>query len=1341
MDVRTGSSVIVCAFLIGTSCLTSHLPAQAPRLTPAERETNAKRVATAKGMPMPKVNESFTISPFVWAPDIHSPASIAVSPGGDVYVGEDEYNTQPSREMGLSRIKKCVDTDGDGVADRITVFADHVNSPQGMTFVGGTLYVSHAPLFTAFRDTDNDGVADVRDDLITGLGPVPEGLVHHVPSGPCMGIDGQLYISIGDKGIVKATGKDGRTVTLLGGGIVRVQPDGTEMELFSTGTRNTFDVSIDPFLNIFTRDNTNDGNGWGSRVTHMQRGANYGYPNLFKSYGDELIPALADYGGGSATGSVYIHEPGLPGTFGNALYAIDWAVSKVFRHQFKPSGATFTISAEMFKEPGFDTDIDVDANGRIFLADWDRRNWGNSGPVGKVFLIRAKKQVVPPPMGDLSRASMAQLLDTLGGYSLVRAREAQAEIVRRRNPFGLKKLLNDRNATLQARVAALFTLVRIDRMAARSTMLDMLATPREGEAPAEPIVARTDLREYAIRALADHDDVIKTIDPSVFAVAITDANPRVREQAAIAAGRVATTSKDNQNKTGTDLDYSAQNAREIVEKSETALDHSRANKSRAVPVFVGPALAAATADKEVTVRHAAMQSLRRLNAVDACGEALASGANPEIAKGVLRALRGMHDPKSVALLAQYIATEKNAELRGEAARTLGRLYQREGPFDGSWWTPHPDTVRPYYKAVNWDQTPAVGALMGKLIADPDPIAAKVAIAEAGRRQVRETIPALAALVTSAGPLRANAASALIELKGSSPEALAALETIIHEESFPADVRTNAAQALGSIDGPDALATIVRLLGKFDAEAKEGDALLAKVGEVLSGKPVPGEAVSLVVPLLDAKQKPVRTAAAAALLKSDAQPAKDATAAAWKADKVEQLEAMLLVVPKVKPDRAKPYEAQIRAAVNDKREPIRHAAIGAIGYLADAPSVPELLKLASRSVDRAVVIAALAQIGPEKKADDQILAVAKLLTETAASTATGDDRAAYARTLAAAQRFAGDKRVPAEESNSLVSKLRQSGVISTFQQTDAIPGPDADRNFANPFPPEQNAAGPFAPFTVDGKQYDWKPVTVTDPKGLQPMSSPDKSVIYATATYDAPAPGNVLLSVGSDDGIKVWVNGKVVHENNIDRGMLPDMDRISVPVVAGTNVLLFKVNNRGGVAGLQARVRSRVVEFEQKELGGALNTMKGEASRGKVVFETLGCNKCHTLDSHEEPRGPFLGDAGKRFERKHIVESILLPSAKIAQGFASERIVAKSPGGDVETIGFITRESGEDVELRDLTGKVTVVKKSDIKSRTPQAGSMMPTGLADAMTLDDFASLLQFLSTLKGAGAGSVASNR
>src|SRR5688500_6363767 len=148
-----------------------------------------------------------------------------------------------------------------------------------MTYVGATLYVVHAPYLTAMRATAYDGVADAREQPATGRGPAPEALVHHVPSGLHMGIDGWLYVSFGDKGIEEATGKDGRKVRFHGGGVIRVRPDGTGLELYSHGTRNTYDVAIDPLMNAFTRDNTNDGQRWNARLARMQRGGAYRYAN------------------------------------------------------------------------------------------------------------------------------------------------------------------------------------------------------------------------------------------------------------------------------------------------------------------------------------------------------------------------------------------------------------------------------------------------------------------------------------------------------------------------------------------------------------------------------------------------------------------------------------------------------------------------------------------------------------------------------------------------------------------------------------------------------------------------------------------------------------------------------------------------------------------------------------------------------------------------------------------------------------------------------------------------------------------------------------------------------
>ncbi|MGE4550403.1 MAG: hypothetical protein AAEJ57_03360, partial [Opitutales bacterium] len=71
------------------------------------------------------------------------------------------------------------------------------------------------------------------------------------------------------------------------------------METYVHGLRNIYDVAIDPFMNVFTRGNTNDGGGWNMRFIHEIQTGEYGYPKLFKRYTSEIIPALVDVGGGS----------------------------------------------------------------------------------------------------------------------------------------------------------------------------------------------------------------------------------------------------------------------------------------------------------------------------------------------------------------------------------------------------------------------------------------------------------------------------------------------------------------------------------------------------------------------------------------------------------------------------------------------------------------------------------------------------------------------------------------------------------------------------------------------------------------------------------------------------------------------------------------------------------------------------------------------------------------------------------------------------------------------------------------------------------------------------------
>ena len=1253
----------------------------AKKVAPKEEKKDDKK-AEAADPPLPHVPDGFRVHVFVKAPDIKSPASIAAAPDGRLFVGEDEYNTQPKRDPGLARVKLCMDTDGDGLADKITVFADKLNSPQGMTFVGGTLYVAHAPLLTAFRDTNGDGVADVRDDLVTGLGPDPEGLVHHVPSGCRMGIDGWLYISIGDKGIVKATGKDGRKLSLWGGGVVRVRPDGTLLELFSSHTRNTFDVSIDPMLNLFTRDNTNDGDGWDSRLTLMQRDGEFGYPSLYKHWPDEIIQPIGSYGGGSATGSMFVHEPGWPGTYGDSLYTCDWARGTLYRHDLRRKGAGFEPTAETFLKDIRPADVDVDAVGNMYLADWGRRDWGVTGAVGYVFRIDVERSAPLPAMRDMKAASETELLEELASASQIRRIEAQWEMLHRKLSPGMATTLMNMamrgDFEMDARVAALFTLAQLEGESAHSALATLGSLP--------------EMREFALRAMADRDDRLYGSNSDLFTRGLTDQNARVRLQAAIGIGHLGNPS-------------------------------------------LAAALVPVTADVDPLVRHAAMQSLRRLRAADVCIAALKDSSRPEVVKGAMRTLREFHEDRVVGAVADVYQNSAEPVMRQEAILALAKLYHVESKWDGSWWTPRPDTRGPYYVHEAWPQSQRVANLLMAAIDDRDPATAKMALQYIGLVEMKEAGTTLSRLVAGGGALRDDAVTALVAIKVSTPEALSALERVVLAENFNQDVRGVAASALAGLDPTKAQPVLVRLLTRLDYVNKPPQGLVEKLSDALASKPiVPSQATS-VLALTSANKPPIRIAAATTMMRS-----KDATVQAqakrvWQSNDPVRLEALLGAVPALAPEASEPYREQIRGLLRDKRPPLSQKATIALGHIGDASAVKDLVALAHRDRDPLPAVSALAGIDPARTADDQVLIVATLLVENSSKMSKSTSSANYARVLGAAQKFLNDPRVPAPKASSLRSKLMEPGVIYQFMASDPIVIGSPDKTFDAKFPPEQSPAGPFTPFSNNGKEVAWKPLLVTQPSGMHELSMPENSVMYLYATYEMPATAGTsgYLTCGSDDGLQAWVNGKKVITKDIDRGLKADDDKEVVTLAPGKNTLLFKVNNRGTAAGIQARVRSRAPEFQPDELARAARRAKVDVEKGRKLYtETLGCIKCHTINREDEPKGPFLGDAGGKFDAKYLTESVVKPGAKIAQGFATERIMSKGDKGaaDGDYIGFVTKETAEEVQIRDASGKVTIVPKSTITKRTPMPGSIMPDGLADNLGLDDFGSLLGFMESLK-----------
>ena len=147
---------------------------------------------------------------------------------------------------------------------------------------------------------------------------------------------------------------------------------------------------------------------------------------------------------------------------------------------------------------------------------------------------------------------------------------------------------------------------------------------------------------------------------------------------------------------------------------------------------------------------------------------------------------------------------------------------------------------------------------------------------------------------------------------------------------------------------------------------------------------------------------------------------------------------------------------------------------------------------------------------------------------------------------------------------------------------------------------------------------------------------------------------------------------------------------------------------------------------------ALLQLKGDAANGLKVLqrETSACFNCHRIGDTGKDIGPALTEIGTKLGRDALMESILDPNAGISFGFETHSIELKS--GD-EAYGLIVSETAEELSVKELTGVVKKIRKSDIASRRQLKTSVMPAGLQATMTPQEFADLVQYLSTLKKAG--------
>ena len=720
-----------------------------------------------------KVPEGFEVTLFANSAAANYPVFVAAAPNGDLYVSSDG-NGSLGRDPHRGRILRLRDTDGDGRADQVTEFVKDLDSPRGLVWDHDRLYVVHPPHVSVFIDRDGDGVAEeskiIIKDIAFGFADRP---ADHTTNGLSLGIDGWLYVAVGDFGYMKAVGTDGRTVQHRGGGVTRFRPDGTGLEIFSRGTRNIVDLAVGPLLNIFARDNTNDGGGWDIRLENFTGLEHHGYPYLYKNFGPEHVKPLADYGGGSGCGALFLDEPG----FGkwNGPLTCDWGTGALWHQGVAPRGASYieTAPPEKFVAMTRPTDADVDALSHVYQASWKGAtfNWAGAD-VGYIVRV-SPKNFTAPALPDFGRVSDAELVALLESPSHRTRLEAQRTLLRREmnaeTTARLLSLAREPAKPLVTRVAAVYAITQ-------------RAFGGNVDAAVAGLTHDVALQPYVLRALADGG---KDAPTDAFAAGLSSEDAQVKLEAIIGA----------------------------VHRNLTSL---------------APQIAALLGDTDERVAHTAYRAIAQLGAYAAGFAVLDQPQAPKAQRtGAVFALARIHAKPVIDGVLARMEKEKTPEHRQDLIRILSRLHFTDGEWKGDSWGTRPDTRGPYYQPVVWSETPRIAAAIKALLANATPAEAGYLVAEMNlnRIQSNEALARIIALAAQNPELAADAVMQMAALDEIPVEGVPLLVRAARNPTANAGVLAQAVAALAktdSVEGARAMLAALVSLNDRKGVGKESD---------------------------------------------------------------------------------------------------------------------------------------------------------------------------------------------------------------------------------------------------------------------------------------------------------------------------------------------------------------------------------------------------------------------------------------------------------------------------------------------------------------------------------------
>ncbi len=458
------------------------------------------------------------------------------------------------------RVRLLEDPDGDGQADRSTVFADGFNHPAagigaGLLSYRGEVFYTCIPDLWRLRDRDGDGVSDDRSALSSGYG-VNIAMLGHDLHGLRIGFDGRLYFSSGDRGFRVET-ESGVLDHHHTGAVLRCELDGSRLEVVHTGLRNPQELAFDALGNLFTGDNNSDGGDrarWVSVVEGGDSGWRYSYqwitsPVSRGPWNDEklwhppfdgqaayLVPPIANLASGPS-GLCYYPGTGLLERYADHFFLCDFRGDPSFSgiHAFRSParGAFFELGeVEPLAWGVLATDADFGPDGALYVSDWVT-GWQKTGK-GRVYRLfdaagdrsgdaRGTRELLAGGLGQQGLSDLGALL----GHADQRVRqEAQFELVRRGREGWEELERRSAQGELLARLHGIWGLGMAARLHGASAAA---LIPRLEDAQPE-------VRAQAARTLGDlgyaaaGDRIVRLLG---------DESARVAFFAAIAAGRLA----------------------------------------------------------------------------------------------------------------------------------------------------------------------------------------------------------------------------------------------------------------------------------------------------------------------------------------------------------------------------------------------------------------------------------------------------------------------------------------------------------------------------------------------------------------------------------------------------------------------------------------------------------------------------------------------------------------------------------------------------------------------------------------------------------------------------------